>query len=81
MMLDVLEEHLSEAAFLWTQWERALVAPDYTLDETAELEERLLAHLDGLVTAGRPAIELLAPKVREGEDPGEAFARISSVLA
>lgn len=81
MMLDVLEEHLSEAAFFWTQWERALVAPDYTLEETAELEERLLAHLEGLVTAGPPAIEVLEPVVREGEDPGEVLAASWTLLA
>ncbi|WIG95908.1 TIGR02270 family protein [Myxococcus sp. SDU36] len=81
MMLDVLEEHLSEAAFFWSQWEHALVAPDYTLEETAELEERLLAHLDGLVAAGAVAIEVLAPVVHESEDPGEVFAAAWSLLA
>ncbi|QDE80745.1 TIGR02270 family protein [Myxococcus xanthus] len=80
MMLDVLEEHLSEAAFLWAQRERASVASNYTLDEVAELEARLLAHLDGLVTAGPPAIAFLAPKVQEGEDPGEAFAATWALL-
>ncbi|QQR46388.1 TIGR02270 family protein [Myxococcus xanthus] len=81
MMLDVLEEHLSEAAFFWSQWERALVAPDYTLEETAELEERLLAHLDGLVAAGAAAIEVLSSVVHEREDPGEVFAAAWSLLA
>ncbi|MFP2963934.1 hypothetical protein ACLEPN_41015 [Myxococcus sp. 1LA] len=80
MILDVLEEHLSEAAFLWAHWERANVAANYTLDEAAEVEARLLAHLDGLVTAGPSAIAFLVPKVQEGEDPGEAFAAAWALL-
>jgi len=48
LLVDVLEEHLDEAAFRWQQWERALEAPDFTLEETATREERLLAHLEGL---------------------------------
>jgi uncharacterized protein (TIGR02270 family) len=54
-MMDVLEEHLNEAAFLWSQWERALVSPLYDLADTAECEERLLAHVDGLVVGGEAA--------------------------
>jgi len=38
VLLDILEEHLDEATFHWEQWERALVAPDFTLAETAERE-------------------------------------------
>ncbi|CAM4542716.1 TIGR02270 family protein [Myxococcus xanthus] len=48
LLVDVLEEHLDEAEFRWLQWERSLEAPDFTLDETATREERLLAHLEGL---------------------------------
>jgi uncharacterized protein (TIGR02270 family) len=68
IMWDIYEEHLSEAAFLWSQWERALVAPDYTLSEVAELEERLLAHLDGLVLGGPPVAEsILMPALADDE--------------
>ena len=49
---EVVEEHLDDAEFLWSQWERALASPAYTLAEVAEREEeRLLANVDGLVTA------------------------------
>jgi uncharacterized protein (TIGR02270 family) len=60
---DIYEEHLDEAAFLWGQWEDALVAANYTLDDVAVgPEARLLAHLDGLVLGGRQvAEELLLP--------------------
>ncbi|HVG60016.1 MAG TPA: hypothetical protein VNA24_15775 [Hyalangium sp.] len=39
VMMDVLEEHLDEAAFLWSQWERALVSAHHDLEDTAECEE------------------------------------------
>lgn len=68
IMWDIYEEHLSEAAFLWSQWERALVAPDYTLSEVAGVEERLLAHLDGLVLGGAPVVaKLLQPALGSDE--------------
>ncbi len=67
-MMDVLEEHLDEAAFLWSQWERALRSPSYDLAETSELEERLLAHLDGLVVGGEvAAAELLLPALETSD--------------
>jgi uncharacterized protein (TIGR02270 family) len=68
VMMDVLEEHLDEAAFLWSQWERALVSPSFELSDIAELEERLLAHLDGLVVGGETAAsELLLPALEMDE--------------
>ncbi|HEX5753083.1 MAG TPA: TIGR02270 family protein [Archangium sp.] len=72
MRWDLLEQHLSEAAFLWTQWERVLHAPHYTLEDVEGLEERLRAHLDGLVLGGSAVADrLLWPAVEEA-DPGLA---------
>lgn len=71
LLVDVWEEHLDEASFRWEQWERALVAPDSTLVETAEREERLLGNLEGL--AEREALDAV---VRPAFDSEEA-ARIS----
>lgn len=73
LMMDIFEEHFSEAAFLQSQWERALRGPHYNLEETAQLEERLLAHLDGLVLGGEPVREALLRPALEGEDPWEVF--------
>jgi hypothetical protein len=69
LRFDVLERHLEEAAFLWTQWEAALADAGYTLAEVAEGPEwRLRAHLDALVVAGRGAVaRLLLPALEEGE--------------
>lgn len=79
---DVLEEHLDEAAFLHAQWENALRDPEYTLTEVAEgPEERLLAHLDGLVVGGRPAAERLLVPALAGADPDVVFAAAWALLA
>ncbi len=69
LRFDVLERHLEEAAFLWTQWEAALADAAYTLAEVAEGPEwRLRAHLDALAVAGRGAVAgLLLPALEEGE--------------
>ncbi|MBZ5714685.1 TIGR02270 family protein [Nannocystis pusilla] len=94
---DIVEEHLDEAEFLWEAWQHSLVAPDYTLDEVAEgPEERLMAHIDGLVRNGPlVARRLLIPALDDdeparvsaaatalllGPDPDAAFAAILEVL-
>ncbi|QSQ19029.1 TIGR02270 family protein [Pyxidicoccus parkwayensis] len=80
MRWDILERHLSEAAFLWTQWERVLHAPHYTLEDVAELEERLRAHLDGLVLGGPPVADRLLWPAMEEAEPGLAQAAALCLL-
>lgn len=78
---DIAEEHLDEAAFLSGQWEEALVDPAYTLAEVAEgPEERVLAHLDGLVLGGAPVAERLLVPALGGDDPGVALAAAWALL-
>lgn len=76
---DIYEEHLNEAGFRWTQWEKALDAPDYVLEEVAELEEHVAAHVDGLVLGGEPVAErLLVPAL--AEDPERIVAATLALL-
>jgi uncharacterized protein (TIGR02270 family) len=78
---DILEEQLEEADFLWCQWEAALRAPDYTLAEVRELEERLEAHLDGLQLGRTPVAErLLLPVLTESEAEVSRVSAASYVL-
>lgn len=88
VLLDVLEEYLDEATFRWVQWERALVAPDFTLAETAEREERLLAHLEGLEDEDaldavvRPAFDSEeAPRISAAAHALLALGEVEEVLA
>ncbi|HEX5748211.1 MAG TPA: TIGR02270 family protein [Archangium sp.] len=79
VLLDVLEEQLSEAAFQWEQWERTLVAPDFTLEETAAVEERLRAHLEGL--EDESAAEAVLRPAFESEEAPLLFAAAYALLA
>lgn len=74
---DVLEEHLAEAAFLWTQREHALASPRYTVAEVAAgPERRLHAHLAGLAVGGAAVEdELLAPALG---DPDRAVVAVAA---
>lgn len=72
VLIDILEEHEEEADFLWQQRTNALSDRVYNLDDLAELEERLLAHLDGLVLGEKEAWKLLEPMLTDGE-LGEVF--------
>lgn len=73
ILLDIIEEHLEEADFLWQQRTNALTDRAYNFGGLAELEERLLAHFDGLLLGGKEAWPLLEPKLAAGE-VGEVFA-------
>lgn len=77
---DILEEHLEEAGFLYLQRRSALEDDAYDPDDLAALEERLLAHIDGLVVAGAEAWELLAPRLASSAED-EAFVAGLTALA
>ena len=68
---DIYEEHLNEAAWLWGNWEQSLDSAVYALgDVAAGPEERLLAHLDGLVLGGQPVAQKLLLPALAGDDLG-----------
>ena len=81
LLWDVMEEHLEEAAFLWTQWEATLTSPRFSRASGASgPEERLRAHLDALVLGGTPVEKkLLAPALVGGE-ADLAFAAAAALL-
>ncbi|MFY0562749.1 TIGR02270 family protein [Archangium lansingense] len=76
----MLEEHLDEACFLWTQWENGQRSPVYTLRELAGgNESRLRAHLKALKAGGRRATERLLVPTLDEDDP-ERLRAASFVL-
>ena len=81
ILWDIMEEHLEETGYLWGQWEAALDAPDYTLAEVAEVEERLFAHVDGLLVGGPPVAERLLLPALADDDPELVFAAAYSLLS
>lgn len=68
----ILEQHAEEAAFLWLQRDAAVYQPHYDLEDLAELDERVEAHLDGLRLAGEAGWEV-AKEALSWEEPGEVF--------
>ncbi|NVJ05733.1 TIGR02270 family protein [Myxococcus sp. AM001] len=79
---ELLERHLEEAEFLWTQWEHALWSPEHTLSSVAEGDEgRLRAHLDALVLGGRAvATRLLLPALAS-EEPSRVASATWALLS
>ncbi|MCI5166898.1 MAG: TIGR02270 family protein, partial [Candidatus Electrothrix sp. GM3_4] len=75
---DILTQHAEEAAFLWLLRDAAVTQPHYDLDDLAELDNRIEAHLDGLRIAGNAGWEI-CKEALSYEEPGEVFA--AAVLA
>jgi uncharacterized protein (TIGR02270 family) len=72
---DIYEEHFDEAGWLWGVWEESLDSAVYAIEDVAVgPEERLLAHLDGLVLGGRRVAEKLLLPMLSGDDVGKVAA-------
>ena len=68
----VVSIHAEDAAFLWLLRDRAAVAANYSLQNLADLDERIEAHLDGLRVAGPRGWQLAERQLEKGE-AGEVF--------
>ncbi|HBP5604827.1 TPA: TIGR02270 family protein [Pseudomonas aeruginosa] len=69
----ILQQHAEEAAFLALLRDYAVRAPHYDLEELAELDQRIEAHLDGLAIAGQAGYDALFEQLG-AHAQGEAFA-------
>jgi uncharacterized protein (TIGR02270 family) len=76
---DLLEEHLEEVEFLWAQREAALTSTRQTQRDLAHLDERIEAHVQGVLAAGEHAIPLLEERLA-GDDANVVFAAAFSRL-
>ena len=75
----LIEEHLEELAFLWMQRQGALRSSDYTLRAFLELEERLEAHVQGILVAGEAAGPMLLERIA-AEETSACFAAAYAML-
>lgn len=75
---DVLEEHWDDLDFLIAQRDGIVFDKDYSLDELAEFEERIEAHLDGIRIAGEPGLAQAREVLADGSEDGavQAAARL-----
>ena len=74
----VIIEHAEESIFLWLQRMSAVYAPNYSVNQLADLDERLAAHIDGLRVAGGQGWKA-AEETLDNEGPEDFFP--AAVLA
>lgn len=75
----VYEQFLIDGAFLWLLRSIAVNQPHYKQQDLLELEQRIDAQLNGLMTAPEQAWSICEEALVSTEEPGEAFA--AAVLA
>ena len=76
LRVGLYQEHLEEAAFLYEQRQALLRDPQISWLEIGSFEDRLEAHVDGLVVGEDLALEVCRTRAKEGE-PGEFFPIVS----
>ena len=75
---SIVEQHVEEATFLWTQRDNAVHAPNYSPQQFTDLDERLEAHIDGLRVAGEEGVKT-AETILDNEGAEDFFP--AAVLA
>ena len=73
-LAEIMEIHLEELGFLWSQWLAAIRCSDSDQNAITDLQGRIEAHTDGLVAMQEDAFWLLGPAVRS-DNPMLALAR------
>jgi uncharacterized protein (TIGR02270 family) len=79
LIVDILEENYEELEFLWGQRRTALRNPFYSLRAFLDLEERIEAHVQGLLVAEHQLVPLLQDKLG-GDDANMVFAAAYPLL-
>ena len=72
LALDICEEHVVDASFLWLYRDQGIRSPNYSAHDVAEVDERIEAHLDGLRLAGEIGWQAAEENLK-WEQPGEVF--------
>ncbi|MBX6362548.1 MAG: hypothetical protein IRZ00_01660 [Gemmatimonadetes bacterium] len=76
---DVLEEHLEELGFLWGRRPVALRSEAETPRTVRHLDERIQAHVQGVLAVGEKGLDLIAAGL-DSDDPLAVFASAFSLL-
>src|SRR5437867_8681097 len=74
--IELYQEHLEEAAFLYQQRLALFRDPEISWRKIGEFEDRLEAHVDALVVGEELALEVCRARVKAGE-PAELFPIVS----
>jgi uncharacterized protein (TIGR02270 family) len=70
----VVEQHATEAAFVWLLRNQAIAAPHYLPADLRRFDGRIDAHLDGLTIAGDAGWQFALEQLDVHPEPGETFA-------
>jgi uncharacterized protein (TIGR02270 family) len=82
LLWDVQWRHLAEAEFNLEVWEGSLSSPVYTLEDVrVGPEERVMAHVMGLVIGGAPVLKRLVRPVLDQELDLDRFRTAAAALA
>ncbi|HEX5576515.1 MAG TPA: hypothetical protein VFX42_11615, partial [Gemmatimonadales bacterium] len=76
---ELVEHHYEELQFLWGQRESALRSPKYTMRELSALEQRIDAHVQGLLVAGVDLIHIVEQGLTS-DDAATSFAAAYALL-
>ncbi len=76
---DIAEEHFEELQFLWSQRRNALRSAAYTMREMGMLEERIEAHVQGLLVLGEELPGFVAAGLASSDEM-PAFAAAYALL-
>ncbi len=77
---DLLQVHVEDLAFLWGQRREALGSRKHSLREYGELNERIEAHVQGLLVAAPEALVAWLQPQLAGADRDEVFAAAYALL-
>jgi uncharacterized protein (TIGR02270 family) len=82
LLWDVQEEHLGEAEYCCELWQACIDSPVFTLGELrAGPEERLMAHIMGLVVGGQPVLDRLLRPILDEDLDDDRFRTAAAALA
>jgi uncharacterized protein (TIGR02270 family) len=76
---EILEQHYEDLQSLWSLRTTALRSPRFTLRDLAKLDERIEAHVQGMLIVGESLRDLVEPGLVES-DPSIAFAAAFALL-
>jgi uncharacterized protein (TIGR02270 family) len=77
---DLLQVHAEDLSFVWGQRREALTSRKHTLREFGELNERIEAHVQGLLVAEPAALVALMQPQLAAPDRDDAFAAACALL-
>ncbi len=69
---DIIEQHATDAAFLWLLHSFSESSAFYSIDDIAELDQRIVGHLEGLISAEQTGWDICLRNFKY-EESGESF--------